>query len=434
MIGIHQQRAFAAMQLHQYDIARREAAAALAEDPDDRLGRLLLGEACMRLNDFAAGREQATELLRLAPDWAWGYWLMAWCRLLDRARDGRPGGKAARLQHARQAAQEALSLDPMQTPYFEVAAAVAMEMDDQREALHLIEQGLALAPECQFLHRLRGQVLGLLRQPGLAAEAFEASLRSAPEDALTHRELARLLFSSGQYCEARRHIEEAMRLAPDDDVARQLLMQIVQTQHWLLRGAIWFHQATRLVRRLFPLWVFGAVFVGLFPVLAFGERDGVPPWQQGVAYMLWLAVILLPLETLVLPLVTNMLWVIIGRDAARRSLTRQEQWDRMAPGVFVLAAVPMMIMAATLESVVPVVVFLATSTLALLQSGAARRTSRLARGAVYLVALIYAIFVASRLIQQREQSQADDFVIIDFFVLIVVFAWRTSAGAMKHCG
>ncbi len=417
------------MQMNQYELARCEATAALAADPENEFSRLILGEACMRLADYGAGREHAAELIRLAPQWGWGHWLLGWCWLMDRSRDGYPGGQATRLHHATKAAHEALSLDATQPAFFEVAAAAAMESGQNDAALTLIDRGLAIDPECQFLERLKGQVLNAIHNPKLAVQAFQASLRLAPEDAFSHRELARILFESGKFRQARDHIQEAMRLSPNDQEARHLMLRINQTQHWLLRSAIWLNQSTHWIRVLFPVWVFATVIAGL-PIVIWDDQIGTPKWQSIPAYVAWFAVVLFPLETLVLPLLTNMLWVIIGRDAAQRSLTRQERWDRIAPGILVITVAPIIVVSVVLQSFILPAVYAMLVVLAVLQSAAAAHHSKLWKYFIMLATIAY-LWASWVLLNQAIHSpdRLPELFNFHFFTLLGALALRIWAAS-----
>lgn len=428
MAEFRQQRAFAASQLGQCDVARREATAALAANPDDQFSRLILGESCMRLEDYSAGREQALELLRVAPNWGWGHWLLAWCGLLDRHADANSGKRTVRLNDAQLAAERALALDPDEPAFYEVAAAVAMESGQYDAAMQLADRGLSVDPNCQFLLRLRGQVFHATGEPYRATEAFRASLHLAPEDNLSHRELARVLFARGEYRAARDHIREAIRLDPSDDESRQLILKISQTQHWLLRAAIWLHQNTRWVRLWFPLWVIFTAIAGL-PVVIWAEAPERPQWMIYAAYSLWMLVVWFPLESLVLPLLADMLWVVIGQDAARRSLTMQERWDRLAPGIFVLTVVPVIILSVALQSSVLPVFFIMLTVLALLQSGAAARDSRFWNCLAVIAGVIYLGVLAVMFNEHIHFPDRTVGIYTNFHVytLIGSLSWRLTA-------
>ena len=384
------ERALAALRLRRYDVARQEAMAFLCADPDNVRGHFVLGEVFLRSGHHEAGRIQAGDVLRLAPDWPWGHWLLAWCWLLDRQADGDPGARTQRLFRAQRSAEQALALNATEPAFFEIAAAVAMESGNYDNALHLVTRGLELNPECPFLTRLRGQVLKAANNTWDAARAFEASLRLGPDDAISHRELAQLRFEAGQYREAREHIEEAMRLNPDDRIARELLLKIVQTQHWLLRFAIWLHKSTWWIRWAFPVWIFLTVCGGL-PLVIWADDVERSWWAAAAAIAAWLAIVLFPLETLVLPILTNLLWMLIGRDAGRRSLTRQERWDRTFPGLILLSVGPAIALTAWWKSMMIFNIYAFVVALCAMQSCAAAFDTPRTRWGGHLLALAYAV-------------------------------------------
>jgi Tfp pilus assembly protein PilF len=426
MFDARQQRALAALRLQQYELARREATEALATDPDSHWLRLILGEACMRLRDYAAGREQAAEILRLAPECGWGHWLLGWCSLSDRENDMRFGGKANRLQRAQEAAKQALECQSSQPAFFELAAAAAMEAGDHASAMNLVGRGLALDPECQFLLRLRGQILNVSKNPGQAVTAFQASLRLAPEDHLSHRELARVLYGSGQYRAAREHIREALRLNPNDREARELISKINQMQHWLLRAATWLFQFVVARLGLIPFWLFITFAIGI-PLGFWMDQPGVAVPLRAVVFIAWLTLVFLPPACLTLPLLVNMLWVTIGRDAVRSTLTWQERWDRFAPGLVVLSIVPVAIVSAAWKSATLFNVYLMLLNIALLQSGAAARPGIRWKCCIYALTAVYVTAMIAILFGNIHfPTQSKLFAIwgLNIIMLEGTFIWR----------
>jgi tetratricopeptide (TPR) repeat protein len=422
MLDSRLERALTALRLHRYDVAREEAMTFLAAEPDNARGHLVLGEVFLRTGRYEAGRIQAADMLRLEPDFAWGHWLLAWCWLLDRQNDRDEGTRNQRLFRAQRSAEQALALDPSQPSFFEIAAAAAMEGGNFDSALHLIARGLALDPACPYLTRMRGHVLKAANNTWDAARAFEASLSLGPEDPVSHRELAQLRFEAGLYREARDHIEEAMRLDPADPIARALLLKIVQTQHWLLRFAIWLHKSTKWIRLLFPIWIFATVCFGL-PVVVWADDVNRSRWLAAAAIAAWLAVVLFPLETLVLPQLTNLLWVLIGRDAGRRSLTRQESWDRILPGMMLLSAAPVIVLSFYLHSAVLFSSYMVFNTSCILQSGVAAFTSPRRRWLGYGATMAYAIVMASWVLAEVVRGQEFEYPAIVGCVISFLFAF-----------
>src|SRR6478672_4721267 len=84
---VHLQRAQAAFDVRQFDVARREALSAAAAEPTDPRPQLVLGRISLQCGQMAAAREYAEESIRLAPDWFGGHWLLDWAWLLDRNSD-----------------------------------------------------------------------------------------------------------------------------------------------------------------------------------------------------------------------------------------------------------------------------------------------------------------------------------------------------------
>jgi tetratricopeptide (TPR) repeat protein len=399
MTHLRIERARTAMALRQYEAAKREAMAVLENEPNDWLAHLILGEAYLRTDDFAKGREEAAKLISIAPDWGWGYWLMGWCWIMD--DKGYPGvtGRARRMPRARTAAERALACDPNQPVFFALAAAAAIESGYADAALLYADRGLAVAPGFHHLYRLRGQALRLLKQPDNALKCLEASLRIAPDDAISHREVAEILFSKGQYRLARERIREAMRLEPQDRYARDLMFRIVQTQHWLLRSAIWFHEITRPLRGYMLIAWMGAVLLAGIPLNYWVElklRDRPP---ANAILFAWFLSIFAPLATFVIPWLTNTLWITLGRDASIVSLSRQERWNRTYPGLMIVLAGPAIGLSLWLQSLTPLECLATAFAASLIQSSGAAIGSPSIRLAFLAACVVYLILVAPYLIR-----------------------------------
>jgi tetratricopeptide (TPR) repeat protein len=418
----HVERARAAVLLKKYEVARREALLALAAEPDNPMAHQLLGEAAMRLGDFKVGKEQAAEVLRLAPNWGWGYWLLGCCWLLD--DKAFPGllGKAARLPKAAAAAEQALERDPCEPTFYALAAGIAINQGHTSTAFSLIERGLSIAPQFAALHQLRGTAHRADCDSDRAIECFEKSLGLAPENAECHRDLANVLFEQGQFQPAHEHIQEAMRLDPTDAFARDLLLKISQTRHALMRAVIWLNQILHYIRVLFPVWVVATVILGL-PLMIWIDAQNSPLWLKNGFFVIWLAIVALPLESLAFPTITTSLWFLFGRDTRRLGLSWQQSWERSAPSLFALAIVPVIALSIWLQTRVLFDYFLTALAVSALQSCGAAFSSVLWRRPIYAMALSYALAAPCLLIHRL--ILADLFLAVDlipFNALIIAAA------------
>jgi hypothetical protein len=405
MIQHRIERARTAMALRQYEAAKREATAILADEPQHTLANLIFGEALLRSNQFAEARAQAEQLIGIAPEWGWGFWLLGWSWLMDSV--GYPGltGRAKRMPYALSAARQALVCDPDEPAFYGLAAAAAIESGHAQAGLEYADRGLEVAAGSPYLHRLRGQALRLLNRPDQALRSLEASLRLAPDDSISHREVAEILFERSQYRAANERICEAMRLEPSDSYARDLMFRIVQTQHWLLRSAIWFYDHTRLLRGyLWIAWV-AVVLIVAVPLAYWIESTLRDHWAGDVIQIAWMLLVFAPAITLAIPWITNFLWITLGRDAAHLGLSGQERWDRAFPGLTIVSAGPVIGLAIWLQSLVPIEYFATAFVAALMQScGAAMANSR-AKFTFFAVAGLYASLVPPLLIHRLLAPQ-----------------------------
>ncbi|MEM1060066.1 MAG: tetratricopeptide repeat protein [Verrucomicrobiota bacterium] len=92
-----------------------------------------------------------------------------------------------------------------------------------REALGLVEEGLADAPGDAWLHYQRALCFLGLEEPGPAREAVEAALGLEPNEAQFHSLRANILLGLNKKKEALAAAEETVRLAPDSADAHATL-------------------------------------------------------------------------------------------------------------------------------------------------------------------------------------------------------------------
>jgi thioredoxin-like negative regulator of GroEL len=430
MVDEHLQRALAFMALRRFEAAREEALRVLAIEPEHPLANLIVGESLLRTNQCAAGREQAARLIGIAPDWCWGYWLLAWCWLEDKST---LFGQANCVEEAAQATRQALAIDPDDPTLHYLAASVALRKGDAPAALQFAEQGLAMAPQSHPLYRLRGQALILLDRRDDASASLEQALELSPDDAPTHRLLAQVSYERGKYDRALEHIGHAMRREPENFRGRDQYLDISPVKFQVLRGLTWIYQATRTWRRWSAVWIVGLVILGV-PLNYWVESKLRGHWSAGVVLGGWLLAIAAPVLTLALPVAARFLWVVAGRDPVRRSLTRQERWNRIFPALAILLSPLAILGAYWLRSMIPLEYYLTAIVVAQLQATAALFASRRLRLAGYVAAGLYAALVPLLLIHQLAGPFAMPFpaFVLNTNAIVFTMIFRVAQHSMRR--
>lgn len=430
MVHEHLQRALACMAWRRFEAARDAALRVLAMEPENALAHLIVGESFLRTEEYAAGREQAARLIAIAPDWGWGYWLLAWCWLEDQSRFW---GQANRLEKAAAAAHQALHCNPSEPSFYYLAASVELRRGDASTALQFAERGLAIAPQSQSLCRLRGQTLNLLGEQTVAQASLEQALELSPDDAPTHRLLAEVSYERGNYDRALEHVAEAMRLEPESSLGRDQYVEISQVKFRILRGLTWIYQATRTWRRWSIAWVAAVLIVGV-PLNYWVESELLGHWSAGVILWGWMFAVVAPWMTLAIPLATNFVWLVAGRDPVRSSLSPQERWNRIFPAIAILFAPLAIVCAVAMQSMTAIEYYTTAIVVAQIQAAAAMFTSRRLRRLTYAAAGGYALLVAALLIEQAAGSlvMANPALVLNMIALIFTTVFRLAQYSLRR--
>jgi tetratricopeptide (TPR) repeat protein len=314
--SVHLQRAQTALDLKQFEVARREAIAAASDEPNNPQPHLLLGRICLQLAQYRSAREFAEETVKLAPEWAGGYWLLGWGWLLDRGTDipgNLTGPSRPRIKSARAAAQTALALQPDTETNYLLLGAIELEDGQFATALGHFESGLSINPSNAALLRWRGSALFELGRFEEAEQCCLASLQICPEDPSTHHLVARLHTKRRNFRAAIPHVRELMRLAADNEQGAELYWELMKTQHPLLRGAVWLNQRCSYIRQRAGWWMAGTLLVGVTLTIILNRLAGNREPSR-IGLLLFAAIVTIPWWTELLPAITDALWLWLGRD------------------------------------------------------------------------------------------------------------------------
>jgi tetratricopeptide (TPR) repeat protein len=214
------------------DAAEQELRQELAAEPQNPEAHGLLAICLSMRQAWNDATAEASEAIRLAPDWAFPHYAMA--RVME---------DRGRVDVAEQAIAEAIRLDPRHAGFFAMLARLRLERDDWQGALNAAEHGLSLDPEDTGSANLRAMALVKLGRRADASSALGSALAREPDNALTHANQGWALLHRGEHKRALGHFQEALRLDPTLDWARQGLVEALKARNpvygLLLRYFLW---------------------------------------------------------------------------------------------------------------------------------------------------------------------------------------------------
>lgn len=210
-----------------YDLAERQLALVLAEQPDLWPAHAMLALCLADTKRFEAAERHARQAVLLAPDAPQAHGCLG--RVLMVRND---------LVRAEEAAAEALRWGPNDEDNHVLVGQLHLLQHRWQPALQEAQAALALQPECVDAKLLLAEALRQGGRPGLAEAELRATLALAPEDALAHCNLGWTLLHSQQNSEAMHHFREALRLDPELEAARQGVLETLKARNFLYRGML----------------------------------------------------------------------------------------------------------------------------------------------------------------------------------------------------
>lgn len=168
----HVQRANAAISVQRYEVALQEAGAAIAADPSDPAGHVMLGVALISLK---------------------------------------------RVREALAAIEAGLGEAPDDAALHRLRSLALNSLKKRKEALDAADEAVRLEPEAASSHESRGRALSALKRRDEARAAFEEAVRLAPGDADYRRELGDEFLESAPRT-AEKHYRASLEIDPNDAV------------------------------------------------------------------------------------------------------------------------------------------------------------------------------------------------------------------------
>ena len=224
-----------------------DALAADAENTDAMAG---LAQSHLNLDELKPAEDTVAALLRAAPNDATAHRLRA--ESLRRRRQPYAAAKIAR---------EAIGLRPFEERGYHILALCHSDQKDNRSAVKVCDEGLAIAPGSPILHAQRADNLLELRGGKAAEPDIEIALGLAPNSEYVQRVAARVAVARNQLDRARDLLSIVLRRDANNREALSLYL-MTEPRHRILRSLYIFRYWRKEKGALG--W---AVFLGLWGVV-----------------------------------------------------------------------------------------------------------------------------------------------------------------------
>lgn len=233
---------------NRYDLARRDLAELLADDPDNAIAHAWMAICLLNENKAELARSEAGRAVTLEPENPYSHYVMALTHAVLKAHP-----------ETIDSANEALRLDPTFAPAHAVLARSRITTENYEAALAAADAGLAIEPENVALLNDRTVALERLGRIDEAIAAGSQSLQQDPDDSYSHATAGWTFVNSGRYREAQTAFRESLRLDPDNNYARQGMIVALNSRSLIFRAMHRFHvMLSRLQERSALLIIFGA--------------------------------------------------------------------------------------------------------------------------------------------------------------------------------
>jgi tetratricopeptide (TPR) repeat protein len=220
----HYERAWLLYQQSRYDLAEKELAQALAEDPNDGAVHALRSLCLNQFERHAAATQAAHEAIALAPNLPLAHYALGHA-LLSRNH----------LAEAERAAMQAIECDPTNPEFFTLLGMIRFNRRDWAGAMEAADQGLQFDGEHAGCVNVRAMALVQLGRRGEASETIEGALARDPENAFSHANQGWAALHAGASGKALEHFREALRLDPEFDWARSGMVEALKARYLIYR-------------------------------------------------------------------------------------------------------------------------------------------------------------------------------------------------------
>jgi len=207
--------------------AKEAAQKAIAGDPENHMGFLLLAASHINLKEYGEALNFAKQAVGMEPDSPLGYMILAQASFYNKE-----------LREAQAAIRAGLNLAPYEDGFYELKSEIAFYEEHWEMALKEAEAGLEIAPENTNLLNLRTRALVKLDRKEQAFETIDFALHNSPENSYSHANKGWIQIEQDKYDEAVATFKEALRLDPTNEYARTGLKEAIKGKNILYRGVL----------------------------------------------------------------------------------------------------------------------------------------------------------------------------------------------------
>jgi len=316
----HLARAQLLVQQERFELAERELALALAENPNDADAHRLLALSLMGRKKYDEATQSAQNAIGLEPDQPANHYVLAYIwyarNFFNRAAD---------------AIEEAVRLDPHDADCHALFSAIRLSQKRWHEALASADAALAIDSEHVDALNYRAAALRGLGQKVDAAADLQTALMHNAEDANTHANLGWNYLHQGNTKEAERHFREALRLEPGNEYARAGVLESIKARNIFYRGMLYyfFWMQTKTAGKQ---WL---ILIGAFIAyrMVFSAARSNPQWGWVLWPLVWAYIAFAVATWLAVPLANMFIWF---HPFGRLALTKTEKLESLAVAVTLL--------------------------------------------------------------------------------------------------
>ena len=260
MTNYHYEKARLLAEQGRWDLAEKEALAAIAAVPESDRAYNILSYCYSRQGRHEAAISAAQQAISLSPENAGHYY-----RLADVCE------RAAQYKLATAAIETCLSLNPTDEDAYSLAASICLSRRDIKSMLTFTAKGLSLNPEHESCWNKR--VLGLLVAGRLdeANQEAERLMAGYPDRAFSHAARGWLAIYQRKFQPAFGSFKVALQIDPNSEWARQGLIEALKTQNifyrWILPYKLWQARLDRSSRVALTVLLIFPPFRGLYLLL-----------------------------------------------------------------------------------------------------------------------------------------------------------------------
>jgi len=216
---------------------------------------------------------------------------------------------------------ESLALDPTDATLHGLKAQLLSKQSDWKGALRSAEEGLTFDPEDETCGTIRTVALERLGKVVDARQQAEESLRQNPDSTWAHSSQGWARLQQGDYQGAQRSFAEALRLSPSNEMARDGMIQALNSTNFVYR---WFYRLMIQMSRL-DSRVQWALIIGLWMGMRFlnglaRDNPALKPWVLPISLLYLLLVMM---TWIMAPLFNTMLRF---HPYGKHLLTAKEKW------------------------------------------------------------------------------------------------------------